>query len=89
MEDVAEFVVQLLAEGLNYHPDDDFENYVNIETGEPSYSTKEAQVRNLLNIQCFEVCEAVGAEIYDVSMEIFLKETGLDKYIPLPSKVTV
>lgn len=88
LNDVAEFVVQLVAEGLNYHPDDDFENYVNIETGEPSYTPDEALLRNRLNAQCFEVCEKAGADIYDISMEIFLKQTGLDKFIPLPSQVS-
>lgn len=87
LEDVKEFVHQLMAEGLNYHPDDDFENYVNMETGEPSYSPQDVLLRNQLNDQCFEVCQAAGADIYDISMEIFLKETGLDAYIPLPSQV--
>ena len=84
--DVTKFVTELLGEGLNYHPDENFENYVNMETGEPSYTAQEAMLRNRLNDQCFEVCEAAGADIYDISMEIFLKETGLDKHIPLPSQ---
>jgi hypothetical protein len=86
VEDVSTFVIQLVAEGLNYHPDDDFNNYVNTETGEPSYTPEQALIRNTLNDQCFEICEKHGADIYDISMEIFLKETGLDKYIPLPSQ---
>ena len=86
LDDVNEFVIQLIAEGLNYHPDDDFANYVNIETGEPSYTPDEALLRNQINTQCFRFCESVGADIYDLSMEIFLKETGLDKLIPLPSQ---
>lgn len=88
LEDISEFVAQLVKEELNYHPDDDFENYVNIETGEPSYTLRQASLRNRLNIQCFEVCESAGADLYDISMEIFLKQTGLDKYIPLPSQVS-
>lgn len=87
LDDVKEFVHQLMAEGLNYHPDDDFENYVNTETGEPSYSPDAAKLRNQLNDKCFEVCEVAGADIYDLSMEIFLKDTGLDQFIPLPSQV--
>lgn len=87
LENVTEFVVELVAEGLNYHPDDDFENYINTETGEPTYTPDEVLLRNRLNTQCFEVCEAAGADIYNISMEVFLKETGMDKYIPLPSQV--
>lgn len=85
LEDVHEFILQLVGEGLNYHPDEAFENYINLETGEPSYSPDEAALRNRLNDQCFEICGTEGADIYDISMEIFLIETGLDKYIPLPS----
>ncbi len=84
LNDVSAFIVQLVAEGLNYHPDEDFNNYINIETHEPSYTKEEAQIRNDLNMQCFEVCGRNKADIYNVSMEIYLKETGLEKYIPLP-----
>ncbi len=84
--DVEAFVVQLVSEGLNYHPDDDFENYINLKTDEPSYTPEEAQKRNELNQQCFEVCEKFNIDLYDLSQEVFLKETGLDKYIPLPSQ---
>ena len=45
----------------------------------------EAAKRNRLMKQCFIVCEAAGQDIYDVMQAIFLKETGLDKYIPLPA----
>jgi len=87
--DVEIFVIQLVAEGLNYHPDDDFENYVNTETDEPSYTADEAKIRNNLNQQCFAVCKKFNIDIYDLTQEIFLKETGLDKFIPLPSQNTL
>ena len=35
--------------------------------------------------QCFTVCEKNGVDIYDTMSEVALKETGLDKFIPLPS----
>lgn len=88
IKDVCEFVAQLVEEGLNYHPDEDFENYVNIETGEPSYTPEQVCLRNRLNIQCFEVCESTCVNLYDISMEVFLQQTGLGKYIPLPSQVS-
>jgi hypothetical protein len=88
LEDVKIFVKQLVEEGLNYHPDDDFSQYINIQTDEPTYSPEQASLRNELNIQCFEVCEVLGVDIYDVAQEVFLIETGLDKYIPLPSQVS-
>lgn len=85
--DVELFIKQLIAEGTNAHPDDDFNNYVNIETGVPAYTTEEAETRNRLMEKCFDVCEEAGQDVYSVMQEIFLTETGLDKYIPLPSQV--
>ena len=77
-----------MAEGLNYHPDDDFTGYINISTNEATYTTEEAAMRNELNNQCFKVCELEGADIYDISLEIFLIETGMDKFILLPPQVS-
>jgi hypothetical protein len=85
--DVELFMKQLVEEGTNAHPDDDFNNYVHMETGLPAYTPEEAEIRNRLMEQCFDVCEAAGQDIYSVMQEIFLIETGLDKYIPLPSQV--
>jgi hypothetical protein len=36
--------------------------------------------------KCFEVCEKEGADIYEVMLEVSLIETGMDKFIPLPSQ---
>ena len=83
--DVVAFAKQLIKEGVNFHPDDDFKNYINLETAEPTYSNEEAELRNELMNQCFAVCEKSGVDIYDTMSEGALKETGLDKFIPLPS----
>jgi hypothetical protein len=34
--------------------------------------------------QAFDVCEQKGVDIYNLTMEVYLKETGLDQFIPLP-----
>lgn len=85
IEDVKQFAKQLTAEGLSFHPDDDFNDYVNIAAGAPSYSTQDAEIRNELMNQCFAVCENEGLDIYEIMMEEMLLESGLDKIIPLPS----
>ena len=87
MDDVEIFTKELIEEGDNIHPDDDFRDLINTETNEPSFTEEEAEIRNKLMEQCFEVCEKNGVDIYDFSMEIYLKETGLDKFIPLPSSI--
>lgn len=87
IEDVITFSKELIAEGCNFHPDDDFHSYVNSATGELSYSFGDAELRNDLMDQCFRICELEKADIYNITMEVYLKETGLDKFIPLPSLV--
>ena len=88
IQDVITFSKELIAEGCNFHPDDDFHNYVNVETENPSYSFEEAERRNKLMVQCFKICEDAKMDIYDVTMEVYLKETGLSEFIPLPSQIT-
>jgi hypothetical protein len=84
-KDVVAFAKQLIKEGVSFHPDDDFNDYINLETKEPTYSKEDADFRNELMNQCFTVCEKNGIDIYDSMSEVVLKETGLDKFIPLPS----
>ena len=86
MDDVAVFTKEIIAEGVAINPDDDFIDMINIETDEPTYTAAEAELRNALMSQCFEVCNKNEISIYDFMQEIYLKETGLDKFIPLPSE---
>jgi hypothetical protein len=81
IEDVKTFAAQLVSEGTNFHPDEDFEEYVVIGTGEPSYSKKEATLRNKLLDQCFTVCEKEGACIYDTCYEVFIEANGMKEFI--------
>ena len=53
-----------------FHPDDDFESYVNIETGEPTFTPDECKVYNKAMQQCFEVCEEEGVDIYLIGLDI-------------------
>ena len=89
VEDVITFSKELIDEGANFHPDDDFTTYVHVGTGLPSYTTEQAELRNDLMSQAFEVCEKEGVDIYDLTMEVYLKETGMDQFIPLPSQKEV
>jgi len=86
IEDVRHFAKQLTAEGLSFHPDDDFNDYVNLTNNTPSYNNEDADLRNKLMNECFDVCENEGLDIYEIMMEELLLESGLDKIIPLPSK---
>lgn len=82
-DDVKAFFQQLLAEGLNFHPDTPFEDYIHGETKRPTYTLAETNIRNQLMEQCFDVCEVVNIDIYDLSYKMFLEYTGLDKEFTL------
>jgi len=84
IDDVKSFAKQIIAEGVAFHPDEDFNNYVNFIENKPSYSKKEADLRNKLMSSCFKFCKKEGVDIYDVMLEVTLTETGMDKFIPLP-----
>ncbi|HEY5569983.1 MAG TPA: hypothetical protein VIK42_00740 [Bacteroidales bacterium] len=65
IEDVALFASQLVnKENLNFHPDDDFSDYINLETQESLYSEKEIQTLNQQMKKCFDVCNQFGTDIY-------------------------
>lgn len=84
-KDVEAFAAEIVREGVSFHPDDDFNSYVSLETNERTYSEKEASLRNKLMEDCFIVCENEGVDIYSIMLEVTLIETGMNKYIPLPS----
>ena len=85
IEHVSEFFSDLFGEGVNVHPDDDFKDYINYETKEETYTLEEATLRNRLMNKSFEICENAKVDIYDLMMELYLKMSGLDRSIPLPS----
>lgn len=79
IDDIKVFFRQLLEEDLNFHPDTPFEDYINCETRLPTYTTLEADARNKLMDNCFEVCESINIDIYELSYDMFIRYTGLDK----------
>ena len=84
-EDVVAFAKQIISEGVSYHPDDDFKDYVFFKTNKKCYTKKEVILRNKLMEDCFKICEKEGTDIYSIMLEVTLVETGLNKFIPLPS----
>jgi hypothetical protein len=86
IKDVLDFAKQIIDEGVSFHPDDDFNDYVYFKENRPCYTKEEADFRNELMQQCFAICEKEGVDIYETMLEVTLKETGMDKFIPLPSQ---
>lgn len=86
IEEVKVFAKELIAEDVSFHPDDDFNDYMNFKENKPYYTIEEGDLRNKLMNKCFEVCEKEGVDIYNVMLEVTLIETGMDKFIPLSSQ---
>ncbi len=72
---------------MSFHPDNDFNDYINFKTNESCYTETEAEKRYKLMNDCFDLCEKEGAYIFEIMLEVTLIETGLDKVIPLPSSI--
>jgi hypothetical protein len=87
LEDISTFTKAVIAEGVAIHPDDDFNDMINLESKEAIYKKVDADFRNKLMKQCFRLCNKNNVDIYEFMLETYLKETGLDAYVPLPSQV--
>lgn len=69
VEDVETFFNYLVKDlRLNFHPDDSFDNYINIETNEPSFKVEECALYDRLMDESFAVCEREGADIYGIGL---------------------
>jgi hypothetical protein len=88
LQEVELFMKQLISEGTNAHPDDDFNDYINTITGHQTYTAEQAAIRNSLMAESFIVCDRNQIDIYDLMQEIYLTETGMDQFIPKPSQIT-
>ena len=70
LEDVTRFFKYLAEKRkVAFHPDDDFECYVNIEPGEPPCPPEECREFNAAMQQCFQVCQSVGEDIFLIGLE--------------------
>ena len=74
IEEVKAFFNYLVNErNCNFHPDDDFAEYVNSADGTPTFSDAEIPLFNRLMDECFTACEDNNASVYDVGLEILKK----------------
>lgn len=71
MQDVAEFTKYLVHDlSVNIHPDTPFDEYINLRTGDKSFSDNDIVIGNRLMEQCFDVCSKNKIDIYDFMNEI-------------------
>ena len=70
--DVEVFFHHLIDERkVNFHPDDDFANYVSLKDHTPTFSDEEVAIYNRLMDESFEVCEKASVDIYGIGMDEF------------------
>jgi len=67
-------------EGVNFHPEIDFNDYCQGETDKPTYTPEEAKKRNELMDICFNVCSDSGIDIFTIGLEAMRLNLGLDDY---------
>ena len=74
VEDVRAFFEYLVNKrNCNFHPDDDFAEYVDDETQEPIFNNSEVKLYNRLMDECFAVCAESNHSVYDLGLEVLLK----------------
>lgn len=76
VEDVKAFFNYLANDRkVNFHPDNSFDEYINVSTGKQTFSDEECQLFDRLMEECFDVCSKKGDEdlIYDLGTDILNK----------------
>lgn len=69
-DDVKRFFMYLMEDlRVVYHPDFQFEDYIEKETNAPVFTVEECKILNRLMDDCFEICEIWDADIYSISLE--------------------
>ena len=78
VEDVKAFFHHLVDERkLNFHPDDDFANYISYDEKTPSFTKEEVKVYNRLMEESFIVCDAAGIDIYEIGVQELQEALGV------------
>lgn len=69
-DDVKTFFHHLVYERkVNFHPDNDFTEYVSREDKSPSFSADEVALYNRLMVESFNVCENAKVDIYEIGLK--------------------
>lgn len=81
IEDVKLFAKQLVNEdNLSFHPDDDFADYINMETKEQYYSEEDTIRLNEMMERCFIVCEQAELDIYELMGEPLFQKMKIGEF---------
>lgn len=77
VEEVKDFFRHIVFDlDINFHPDDDFKEYVNYETGERTMDDEQAEIYNRLMEEAFDVCDnddmvyEIGCDLLEERLQI-------------------
>jgi hypothetical protein len=56
---------------VNFHPDDDFADYICLMDKTPTFTEDEVSIYNRLMDESFDVCEKAAVDIYGIGIEEF------------------
>ena len=74
VEEVKDFFNHIVYDlDINFHPDDDFKNYVSYETGSRTMDDKQAELYNRLMDESFDVCKKAKVDIYEIGLPLLQK----------------
>ena len=63
---------------INFHPDDNFKDYVSYETGERTMTDEQAEFYNRLMDEAFEVCDDEDV-LYEIGCDLLFKRLQIKK----------
>ena len=68
--DVKAFFQHLVEERMvNFHPDDDFAEYISHDDKTPMFTDEEVTIYNRLMEESFDACEKAGVDIYNLGIQ--------------------
>lgn len=78
VNDVKDFFHHIVYERkVNFHPDEDFESYINYDNKIPTFTPDEVKAYNRLIDQSFDVCEKNKADVYQLACDELFKVYGM------------
>ena len=74
IKDVETFFHHLIDErNVNFHPDDDFADYVCYADNTSSFTSDEVEIYNRLMDESFDVCKKAKVDIYEIGLPLLQK----------------
>lgn len=81
IDDVKLFAFKLVNdENLSFHPDNDFSDYINLNTNEALYSAEEVGQLNELMDKCFILCKQAEVDIYELMGEPLFQKMKIGEF---------